>query len=153
MLGHMVTLCLNFEEPPCFPKWLYQFTFPPTVCGFQLLHILPYTCYCPFDNWHPSENKVKFLMVQICTSLMTNDFEHLVMCLLLLLLLLSHFSRVWLQCMKVKSESEVAQSCPTCSDPMDCSLPWSSVHGIFQATVLEGGAIAFSVSCVQGCLK
>ena len=58
-----------------------------------------------------------------------------------------------LQCMKVKSESEVAQSCPTCSDPMDCSLPWSSVHGIFQATVLEGGAIAFSVSCVQGCLK
>ena len=49
-----------------------------------------------------------------------------------------------LQCMKVKSESEVAQSCPTLSDPMDCSLPGSSVHGIFQARVLEWGAIAFS---------
>ena len=49
-----------------------------------------------------------------------------------------------LQCMKVESESEVAQSCPTHSDPMDCSLPGSSVHGIFQARVLEWGAIAFS---------
>ena len=49
-----------------------------------------------------------------------------------------------LQCMKVKSESEVAQSCLTLSDLMDCSLPGSSVHGIFQATVLECGAIAFS---------
>ena len=49
-----------------------------------------------------------------------------------------------LQCMKVKSESEVAQSCPALSDPMDCSLPGSSIHGIFQATVLEWGAIAFS---------
>ena len=86
-----------------------------------------------------------------------------------MLLLLSHFSRVrlcathrrqptrlpdpWdspskntgmgchflLQCMKVKSESEVAQSCPTLGDPMDCSLPGSSVHGIFQARVLEWG--------------
>ena len=46
--------------------------------------------------------------------------------------------------MKVKSESEVAQSCPTLRDPMDCSLPGSSVHGIFQASVLEWGAIAFS---------
>ena len=46
--------------------------------------------------------------------------------------------------MKVKSESEVAQSCPTLSDPMDCSLPGSSVHGISQARVLEWGAIAFS---------
>ena len=93
---------------------------------------------------------------------------------ILLLLLLSHFSwsnsvqphrrhptrlpRPWdspgkntgvgchflLQCMKVKSESEVAQSCPTLRDPMDCSLPGSSVHGIFQARVLEWGAIAFS---------
>ena len=49
-----------------------------------------------------------------------------------------------LQYMKVKSESKVAQSCPTLSDPMDCSLPGSSVHGIFQARVLERGAIAFS---------
>ena len=92
----------------------------------------------------------------------------------LLLLLLSHFSHVrpcathsrqptrlphpWdspgkdtgvgchflLQCVKVKSESEVAQSCPTHSDPMDRSLPGSSVRGIFQARVLEWGAIAFS---------
>ena len=93
-----------------------------------------------------------------------------------MLLLLSHFSRVWfcatpqtaahrfhhpwdslgkntgvgchllLQCMKVKSESEVAQLCPTLSDPMDCSPPGSFVHGIFQARVLEWGASAFSVS-------
>ena len=94
--------------------------------------------------------------------------------MLLLLLLLSRFSRVqlcathrrqptrlpvsgilqartleWvaiflLQCMKVKSEKEVAQSCPTLRDPMGFSLPGSSVHGIFQARVLEWGAIAFS---------
>ena len=50
-----------------------------------------------------------------------------------------------LQCMRVKSESEVAQSCPSLRDLMDCSLPGSSVHGIFQARVLEWGAIAFSV--------
>ena len=92
----------------------------------------------------------------------------------LLLLLLSHFSRVrlwvtpkmaahqsprpWdspgkntgvgchflLQCRKVKSESEVAQLCPTLRDPMDCSLPGSSVHGVSQARVLAWGAIAFS---------
>ena len=99
--------------------------------------------------------------------------------LLLLLLLLNHFSRVrlcathrrqptrlprpWdspgmntgvgchflLQCMKVKSESEVAQSCPTLSDPMDPSLPGSSIHGIFQARVLEWGAIAFSSTTLE----
>ena len=46
--------------------------------------------------------------------------------------------------MKVKSESEVTQLCPTLHDPMDCSLPGSSIHGIFQARVLEWGAIAFS---------
>ena len=51
-----------------------------------------------------------------------------------------------LQCTKVKSESEVAQSCPTLSDPVDCSPPGSSVHGIFQARVLEWGATAFSKS-------
>ena len=49
-----------------------------------------------------------------------------------------------LQCMQVKSESEVVQSCPTLSDPTDCSLPGSCVHGILQARVLEWGAIAFS---------
>ena len=47
--------------------------------------------------------------------------------------------------MKVKSESEVVQSCPTLSDPMDCSSPGSSVHGIFQARVLEWGAIDSSI--------
>ena len=97
----------------------------------------------------------------------------------LLLLLLSHFSRVrlcathrqqptrlprpWdspgkntgagchclLQCMKVKSESEVAQSCLTLSDPMVCSLPGSSVHGIFQARVLEWGAIALQWNIIK----
>ena len=50
-----------------------------------------------------------------------------------------------LQCKKVKSESEVAQLCPTPSKPMDCSLPGSSVHGIFQARILEWVAIAFSI--------
>ena len=49
-----------------------------------------------------------------------------------------------LQCMKVKRESEVAQSCPTLCDPMDCSLPGFSVHGILQERVLEWGAVAFS---------
>ena len=49
-----------------------------------------------------------------------------------------------LQCMKVKIESEVAQSCPTLQDSMDCSLPGSSIHGIFQAIVLKWVAIAFS---------
>jgi len=51
--------------------------------------------------------------------------------------------------MKVKSESEVVQSCPTLSDPMDCSLPGSSIHGILRATVLEWGAIAFSLYIVD----
>ena len=68
-----------------------------------------------------------------------------------------------LQCMKVRSESEVAKSCPTLRDPMDCGLPGSSVHGIFQARVLEWGAIAFSdflvlgksflESCLCGCVQ
>ena len=49
-----------------------------------------------------------------------------------------------LQCVKVKTESEVAQSCLTLRDPMDCSPPGSSIHGIFQARVLEWGAITFS---------
>ena len=57
-----------------------------------------------------------------------------------------------LQCMKVKSESEVTQSCPTLSDPMDCSPPGSSVHGIFQARELEWGAIAFPDLHVRGSL-
>ena len=56
-----------------------------------------------------------------------------------------------LHCMKVKTESEVAQSCPTLSDPMDCSLPGSYVHGIFQARVLEWVAIAFSDPLAMSC--
>ena len=56
-----------------------------------------------------------------------------------------------LQCMKVKSESEVAQSCPTLSDPMDCSLPGSYIHGSFQGRVLEWVAIAFSICNVEYC--
>ena len=56
-----------------------------------------------------------------------------------------------LQCRKVKSENEVTQLCPTLPDPMDCSLPGSSVHGIFQARVLEWGAIAFSVLKADWC--
>ena len=52
--------------------------------------------------------------------------------------------------MKVKSESEVAQLCPTLSDPMDCSLPGSSIPEIFQATVLEWGVIAFSETYLVG---
>ena len=55
--------------------------------------------------------------------------------------------------MKVKCESEVAQSYPTLSDPMDCSLPGSSVHRIFQARVLEWGAIAFSMTNLDSILK
>ena len=58
-----------------------------------------------------------------------------------------------LQCMKVKSEREIAQSCPTLSDPMDCSLPGSSIDGIFQARVLEWGASTYAtrqVECKQG---
>ena len=55
--------------------------------------------------------------------------------------------RFLLQCMKVKSEREVAPSCPTLSDPMDCSLPGSSVHGIFQARVLEWGAFSEEEGC------
>ena len=61
-----------------------------------------------------------------------------------------------LQCRKVKSESEVAEPCPTLHVPKDCSLPGSSVHGIFQARVLEWGAIAFSILFAGGsqiCLK
>ena len=55
--------------------------------------------------------------------------------------------------MKGKSESEVTQSCPTLRDPMMCSLPSSSVHGIFQARVLEWGAIAFSMTNLDSMFK
>ena len=55
--------------------------------------------------------------------------------------------------MKMKNESEVTQSCPTLSDPMDCSLPCSSIYGILQARVLEWGAIAFSKSYLYEAVK
>ena len=58
-----------------------------------------------------------------------------------------------LQCMKVKNESEVVQSCPTLSNPMDCSLPGSSVRGIFKARLLEWFAIAFSNGCESWTIK
>ena len=61
-----------------------------------------------------------------------------------------HFLLPW---MKVKSESEVAQSCPTLSDPMDYSPVGSSIHGIFQARVLEWGAIAFSLKSLKSMYK
>ena len=111
-----------------------------------------------------------FLGFKITTN---SDYSHEIKRYLLLgrkamanlLILLSHFSHVRLcatpslgfsrqehwsglpfpfQCINVKSESEVAQPCPTLCDPIDCSLSGSSVHGIFQARVLEWGAIAFS---------
>ena len=61
--------------------------------------------------------------------------------------------RFLLQCMRVKSESEVSQLCPTLGDPMDCSLPGSSIHGIFQGRVLEWGAIVFSKTCMECALN
>ena len=61
--------------------------------------------------------------------------------------------RFLLHCMKVKSESEVTQSCLTPSNPMECSLPGSSIQGIFQARVLEWGAIAFSEPTLYKCLS
>ena len=54
--------------------------------------------------------------------------------------------------MKVKSESEVSQLCLTLSDPIDCSVPGSSIHGIFQARVLEWAAIAFSKNSIETCI-
>ena len=59
----------------------------------------------------------------------------------------------FLKCMKVESESEVTQLCPTLSNPMDCSFPGSSVYGIFQARVLEWGGIAFSILSVLEAIK
>ena len=60
--------------------------------------------------------------------------------------------RFLLQHIKVKSESEVAHSCLILRNPMDCSLPGSSIHGIFQTRVLEWGAIAFSNFLIMGCI-
>jgi len=62
-----------------------------------------------------------------------------------------HWSGLPFPSPKHESESEVAQWCPILSDPMDCSPPASSIHGIFQARVPEWGAIAFSSICTEGC--
>ena len=59
----------------------------------------------------------------------------------------------WLKCTESERESEVAQQCPTLCDPMDCSLPGSSLHGIFQARILEWVAISFSKKCTEGLCK
>ena len=143
------------------------------------------TCQAPFPQNFPGKNTgvgSHFLFQRIFPTQESHRISRVgrqILChcttweapfsLLLLLLLLSRFSRVrlcatpprpWdspgkntgvgchflLQCTKVKSESEVAQSCLTPSDPMDCSPPGSSVHGIFQARVLEWGIIPFSIS-------
>ena len=117
---------------------------------------------------------INFIYQQFALKMNQQMHSQAHICCLLLLLLLNHFSCVrlcatpetvahqaplsldspgkntgvgchfLLQCMKVKSESEVTQSCLTLSNPMDCSLPGSSAHGIFQARVVEWGAIAFS---------
>ena len=121
------------------------------------------------ERWGASRDRLRD---HGCTGRDRQDSSHY----LLLLLLLSYFSHIWpcathrwqstrllhpwdsqgknpgvgchffLQCMKMKSESEVTQSCPTLSDPMDCSLPGSSVPWIFQARLLKRDAIAFSAS-------
>ena len=130
-----------------------------------------------FENLSFEDRSLKFVSqhfhLSVCKMLKSSNLWGL------LLLLLSHFSRVrlcatpetaahqvprpqdspgkntgvgchfLLQCMKVKSEGEVAQSCPTLRNRMDCSPPGSSVHGLFQARVLEWGAIAFSVYAVD----
>ena len=124
-------------------------------------------------------SKVKIIMFKNLNSIMNTSFRHTANADVWMLLR-SHFSHVdsvwphrrqptrlprpWdspgknigvgchflLQCMKVKSQSEDAQSCPTLNDPMDCSLPGSSVHGIFQARVLEWVASTFS-GCLNEC--
>ena len=136
------------------------------ICNiFQIPCIIAIILYSFFSFWFPT------LRMTISRSIhvTANDISHSFWWQLLLLLL-SHFSRVWLsatpenpcpwdspgkntgvgchfllQCMKVKSESEVAQLCLILSNPMDCSLLGSSVHGIFQAEALEWGTTAFSI--------
>ena len=137
--------------------------------SYKLLHVLVLDSFCSLNNITLYGYKITadgYCSHEIKTQLL---FGRKAMTSLLLLLLLScsvqphrwqptRPHRSWdspgkntgvgccflLQCMEVKSESEGTQSCPTPSDPMNCSLPGSSVYGIFQARVLEWGAIAFS---------
>ena len=143
----------------------HQLVYMPTPA------LLPWNCLHAYAQPVGSLHSTRCFQSHQVTRIFTMSQLNLFPNLLVLLLLLSHISRVrlcatpqtaahssldspgkntgvschfLLQCMKVKSEREVAQSCPTLSNPMDCSLPGSSTHGIFQARVLEWGAIAFS---------
>ena len=143
------------------------------ACGPPLAHgSTKHKDELPRASWNPYD----FFKVSLFGNSVSSFLSFFLLILLLPLLLLSHFSRVrphrrqptrlphpWdspgkntgvgchflLQCRKVKSEREVAQSRPTLSEPMDCSLPGSSVHGIFQARVLEWGAIAWGMENVS----
>ena len=160
LISYTVVHICQFPSPsssyPTFPFW------HPQVCSLCLCLCFSFAKSCtifPAATWRT----LWWFLINYSTTM-------------LLLLLLSRFRRVrrcvtpqtaahqaplsWdspgrgtgvgchflLQCMKVKSESEAAQSCPTLSNPMDCSPPGSSVHGSFQARVLEWGAIAFSTA-------
>ena len=109
-------------------------------------HLIKKTCRCEFRSSTEREPAAAAKSLQSCPTLRPHRRQP------------TRLPRPWdspgkntgvgchclLQCVKVKSESEVAQSCLTLHDPMDCSPPGSSIHGIFQARVLEWGAIAFS---------
>ena len=141
------------QEIPIFPHFSFvclQDTYHPKMCGFLSLWRFLLSSVCPRTPFVYATAKSLQSCPTLCDPI---DGSHQaphpwdspgkntgVGC---------HFL---LQCMKVKSESEVAQSCPTLSDPMDCSLPDSSIHGIFQARVLELGChLHLSIRCVIFC--
>ena len=136
----VITVCMPVSSSP--PN-----THPQIICACVHMRVHTHThTHTVFVNPRPCPNAAAAKLLQSCPTLRPHRRQPTrlphpcdspgkntgVGCHLLL------------QCMKVKSESEVAQSCLTLSDPMDCSLPGSSVHGIFQAKVLEWCAIAFS---------
>ena len=122
------------EAPHCFPQWLYTFTFPGPYLTDLVTH---------FKRWWTGDAAAAAKSLQSCPTLRPHRRQP------------TRHPRPWdspgkdtgggchflLQCIKVKSESEVAQSCPTLCDPMDCSVPGSSLHGILRARVLEWVAI------------
>ena len=131
--------CLFFFCYSCFRYWYWEFIFFQKVVNF--LNILVYfqciCCCCEVasvvsDSVRPQRRQPTRLRCPWDSPGKNTGVG-------------CHFL---LQCMKVKSEREVAQSCPTLSNPMDCSPPDFSIHGIFQARVLEWGAIAFSMQCI-----